>query len=479
MAEPEGQRPVLTVENVSKAYGDVQALRSVSTEFFAGEIHAVLGENGAGKSTLMGVLAGFVVPDSGSVLLKGSRAPTGEPFRMRELGVQMVHQHFMLVPAFSVEENLALANLQGLSGALDVREAAGSGLEVAGDLGWEVNGLARTGGLPVGLQQRVEILKALANESDILILDEPTGVLSPSEVAGLFEVLRELRGRGKAIILIAHKLDEVMAVADRVTVLRRGEMVARSMMADTNARELAEWMVGELPENRAVESISAGDVYLACSELVVLGDRGEQAVDGLSLEVRSGEVCGLGGVDGNGQTELAEALVGVREAESGEVRCEGTPGYIPQDRQHDGLALGLSIQDNMMLGAREDPSLFWGPFLKPRAVKAWAGGLVEQFSIKVGDVGDPASSLSGGNQQKVVVSRVLSQKPNVVVAVNPTRGLDLKATDYVHGALRQAAADGAAVLLISTDSDELEAVADRTLYISRGRLTDQLVGIGS
>lgn len=477
MNGPDEPRPVLTVESVSKAYGPVQALKAVSTEFFPGEIHAVLGENGAGKSTLMGVLAGFVVPDQGRVDLQGRPAPVGQQFRMKELGVRMVHQHFMLVPNFTVQENLALANLGPLTGPLDLPKQADEALQEAQTLHWPLEPEARAGDLPVGLQQRLEILKALAGESQILILDEPTGVLSPEEVDGLFTVLRELKSQGKTIVLIAHKLDEVMAVADRVTVLRKGRLVARSPLAQTNPRQLAEWMVGDLPDPTAKSAPEPGPVLLNAQEIVVLGDRGETAVDQLSLQLHAGEILGLGGVDGNGQVELAEALARVRSLRSGTLTTEGDPGYIPQDRHQDGLALGLSIQDNMLLSGRHDAALYWGPFLKPRALKAWANSLVEAYEIKVGDVKDPARSLSGGNQQKVVVSRVLSQKPQVIIAVNPTRGLDLKATDYVHQALRAAAKNGAAVLLVSTDLDELQKVADRTTYISRGRLTDRLIGI--
>lgn len=469
-------RPVLSVENISKSYGSVKALDRVSTEFFAGEIHAVLGENGAGKSTLMGVLAGFTTPDFGTVTLRGEAAPVGQPFRMKGLGIEMVHQHFMLVPAFTVAENLALANLGGLGGGLSVSEAAEPGLARAKDLGWEVDPEARVGTLPVGIQQRVEILKALAGRADVLILDEPTGVLSPDEVEGLFGVLRNLKAEGKAVILIAHKLDEVMAVADRATVLRKGKRVAQCLVAETSAAQLAEWMVGDVPVSGTVSEGETGEALLEVSNLVVLGDRGEKAVDGISLTVRAGEVLGLGGVDGNGQVELAEAVAGVREVLSGVVRAEGVPGYIPQDRQQHGLAMGLSISDNMLLAGLDRKELGWGPFLKPKAVKAWTDRLVEEYEIKVGSTNDPVRSLSGGNQQKVVVSRVLSGKPQVVVAVNPTRGLDLKATAYVHQALRDAATGGAAVLLISTDLDELATVAGRTQFLSRGRLVDSIVG---
>lgn len=465
----------MSVLGVSKTYGSVRALDAVSTEFRTGEIHAVLGENGAGKSTLMGVMAGFVTPDTGEVRLRGAPMPLGRAFAARDLGIQMVHQHFQLVPTLTVAENLALANLGSLAGGLNVTHAAAPALAVAERLGWAIDPTRVTGDLPVGAQQRVEILKALAQPSDVLILDEPTGVLTPGEADDLFAVLRRLKTEGKAIILIAHKLSEVMAVADTATVLRRGKMVARADLATTTPDQLAEWMVGEPPAVRQKSTPAFGEVRLAVRDLRVRGDRGEEAVRGLSLEVRAGEVLGIGGVDGNGQVELAEALAGIRPVASGERMVEGEPGYIPQDRQHDGLALGLSITENLLLSGLPR-SVRRGPFWSPKAAAAWGAGLVRDYQVKIGAQDDPARSLSGGNQQKLVVARVLDPEPQAVVAVNPTRGLDLKAADAVRERLRAAAANGAGVVLISTDTDELEATADRIIYLSRGQLSDQLVG---
>lgn len=476
MIEGDQSEPVLAVVGVSKSYGPVQALASVSAQFFSGEVHAVLGENGAGKSTLMGVLAGFVMPDSGRVLLRGKDAPVGQAFRMKSFGVQMVHQHFMLVPAFSVEENLALGNLDGLGGGVSTSDLSAAALQVGADLGWDVNPKALTGELPVGVQQRIEILKALAQKSDVLILDEPTAVLSPDEVEGLFGVLRTLKSNGKTVILIAHKLDEVMKIADRVTVLRRGHRVATCPTVETNAAQLAEWMVGEPPIVATKSATVIGEVLISGSGVSARGDRGEVSVDRVDFQVKRGEVWGVGGVDGNGQGELAELLAGIRAVSAGSLRVNGRVGYIPQDRQHDGLALGMSVRDNMVLGALDQKGLFWGPFIKPGAVKRWADALVQDFDVRVGSASDRAGSLSGGNQQKVVVARVLSQQPDVIVAMNPTRGLDLKAAEYVQSSLRRAAAGGAAVVLISTDLDELAEVADRVDYMSRGRLVDQVVG---
>lgn len=466
----------LVVEGLSKRYGSVRALSDVSATFRPGEIHAVLGENGAGKSTLMGVLAGFVTPDAGSVTYLGKPLPTGRPFECRRAGVAMVHQHFTLVPDFTVAENLALFRLRSLGRKLQLEELTRDALKLAQDLGWQIDPEAKVRNLPVGVQQRVEILKNLADDSPILILDEPTAVLSPDEVADLFRVLRDLRTQGKVVILIAHKLSEVFAVADRVTVLRKGEFVASALIGEVDEKQLAEWMVGELPAALSAPSWAKHGEGLTLRGAKALGDRGEEAVRGINLEIFRGEILGVGGVDGNGQVELAEVVVGVRRLASGERLWEGAvPGdlkiaYIPQDRQCDGLALTMSIEDNMLIEGHRRPELTQGAFLRRSAIREWAAGLVEQFQIKTPGVTGPASSLSGGNQQKVVVSRSLDQTPDLLVCVNPTRGLDLKAADFVQRQILAARDKRAAVLLISTDLDELGALADRTVFLSRGEL---------
>mgnify|MGYP000951425865 CR=1 FL=1 len=474
---------MLEVRSLSKRYGPVQALDRVSASFLPGEVHAVLGENGAGKSTLMQVVAGFLLPDEGTVTLEGKSLPLGHPIASRAAGVEMVHQHFMLVPAFTVEENLALARLGSLAGTLDTARLAQPALDFARELGWSLDPKTRTGGLPVGIQQRVEILKALSGDAPVLIFDEPTAVLTPDEVDDLFRVLRRLRDRGKTILLIAHKLAEVMAVADRVTVLRRGHFVATAPIGEVNERRLATWMVGDLPTAIQPLDVPLGPVLLEARDLVVLGDRREEAVGGIGLEVRGGELLGIGGVDGNGQVELAEALVGIRPLRSGQIerrsrdpKTAATVGYIPQDRQADGLALTLSIFDNLMIAGTDRPGLRRGPLLRIGAARQWADRVVERFQIKIGGLSDPVSGLSGGNQQKVVVGRTLDAIPDVIVAMNPTRGLDIRATDFVHQTLLDAARAGAAIVLISTDLDELAALASRTVFMSRGRWTSTLLG---
>lgn len=468
-------QPLIAIRGLCKRFGPVQALKNVAATFGAGEIHAVLGENGAGKSTLVNLLAGFLMPDAGSLELDGAPLPLGDPVAIRNMGVAMVHQHFMLVPEFTVAENLALARTGRTLERLEPLDRAAGSLAMAERLGWKLDPKARTGDLPVGVQQRIEILKALGDDRRVLILDEPTAVLGPDEVEELFRVLRDLRDKGMAILLIAHKLSEVMAVADRATVLRRGEVVASAPIADVDEATLAAWMVGDVPPRAERPSAKSATEFqgLRLSGLRVLGDRGESAITDLDLEVPRGAIVGIGGVDGNGQVELAEAIVGVRSF-SGELvwvpHGEPAIAYIPQSRQKDGLALKMSVLDNLAIAGHLRTEIRRGPFLRTRALSHWGGELVGKYAIKVGALDDPVGSLSGGNQQKVVVARELDREPDLVVAVNPTRGLDVRAAQFVHEQLAQARDRGAAVLLISTDLDELAAMADETFFLLGGRL---------
>ncbi len=464
--------PTLVADQISVSFGPLRALDNVSVTFEAGEIHAILGENGAGKSTLMNVLAGFLEPDRGRVLLLDQPLPAGDPIRVREMGIQMVHQHFMLVPEFSIEENLALSRLGSLRGALNIADLTAPHRALAAELGWPLSFQGRTANAAVGIQQRAEILKALTGNSKVIILDEPTAVLSPAETEDLFRVLREQRDRGKTIILIAHKLREIISVADRATVLRKGKVVASTKIADTTVQQLANWMVGESKLSTAAPLASLGKKVVNLDCICANGDRGELAVDNVSLQVRSGEIIAIGGVDCNGQIELAEALVGIRPITSGTRTVPARIGYIPQDRQSDGLALDLDLEDNFLIAGYKDAELRNGPLLLRRKVREWASSLVQTYKIKVQSLEDQASSLSGGNQQKIVVSREISNRPELLVAVNPTRGLDFNATRFVLDSIRETASAGAAVVLISTDADEIDAIADRTIYISAGKLVE-------
>lgn len=477
--------PTLAVRNVSKRFGTLTALSDVSAEFMAGEIHAVLGENGAGKSTLMNVISGFLSPDRGEVSLDGRSIPVGRAHECKRIGIEMIHQHFMLVPEFSVEENLALFRLDRLGRRISVRQMSESAIATGLRLNWKLDREARTRRLPVGIQQRIEILKAISGSAQVLIFDEPTAVLSPEEVDELFSVLRKLKGEGKIVILIAHKLSEVLSIADRVTVLRHGQRVASATRAEVDAEQLAAWMVGEMPVKQSHRESGHLEDGLRVEKLTVLGDRGEVAVDSVDFTVSRGEILGIGGVDGNGQVELAESLAQVRQARSGSLRWRADPigqvspaiGYIPQDRQSDGLALGMTIQDNMLVSGLRRKELFWGPLIRAKAVFRWAKLLIGRFSIKATGPLDLVGSLSGGNQQKVVVSRILDNSPELLIVVNPTRGLDIKATQFVHEAIVSARDSGTAVVLFSADLDELIALSDRTKFLSRGRLLDDLGAI--
>jgi len=466
---------MLEVRNVSKSFGPLRALEDISIQFNPGEIHAVLGENGAGKSTLMHVMAGFLTPDEGSISLDDVQLPLGRPFDCKRLGIGMVHQHFTLVPNFTVGENLALASLPSLQGTLDARGNTSGLLEKAKELGWELKDAEFVRDLPVGARQRIEIVKAMYGDPRVVIFDEPTAVLTGDETNDLFRVLRNLRDLGKIVVLIAHKLSEVLAVADRITVLRKGKFVATALRTEVDQRKLAEWMVGELPKPILKTAKSERGGTVTVRNLTVTGDRGELAVRGVSCDIPKGEIVGFGGVDGNGQVEMAEALAGIGPGRGVEFEGHWTdvrPGYVPQDRQADGLALGLSILDNLLIGGIDRADLSNGPFMSPTKAKAWSKNLIERFSIKAERPTEPVSSLSGGNQQKVVVSRTLDRNPEFLVVVNPTRGLDIKAADYVQTQILEARNRGTAIALFSTDLDELNLLADRVYFMSRGELAE-------
>ena len=467
----------LTVSHLFKRFGSLLALNDVSLSFDSGSIHAVLGENGAGKSTLMNIMSGFLTPDEGEVLLDGKAIPHGMAFQCKHLGIEMIHQHFTLVPAFTVAENLALAHLGELMSTANVTQIASKALKVAEDLGWPVQPDVRTDQLSVGQQQRLEILKAISGEASVLIFDEPTAVLAPHEVEDLFRVLRSLKDSGKCVILIAHKLSEVLSVADRISVLRRGKLIASEDRDSVDAQKLAEWMVGDLPPKVERIAQESGEVCVRAKSLSVLGDRKETAVRDVTFDIRRGEVLGFGGVDGNGQLELAECIAQIRPSASGVIHWELSSekqsiGYIPQDRHVDGLALNLSIEENMLVTGLSDEKLTWGPMVLTGSVREWANRLIQEYSIKVDSPTSPARSLSGGNQQKIIVSRTLDQNPELLVVQNPGRGLDIKATDYVHRMILEARSTGTAIALFSTDLEELYKLSDRVLFMVGGRLVE-------
>lgn len=456
---------MIELRDIGKRFGNVQALQGVSVRFETGAIHALLGENGAGKSTLVNILAGLIRPDSGSIRMEGEPLPLGDSVGIRRRGVHMVHQHFMLVPSFTVAENFALTRARGgfASPKTHLPER---------NLGWEIDARRRIDQLSVGEQQRIELLRALDGETRYLILDEPTAVLAPAEIESLFGVLRQLASSGVGIVLIAHKLSEVLAIADEITVLRRGQIVAQVPRGAADSDQLAMWMVGEKPIQADRASQAFGEAVLACRNIQILSDRGSLAVDCESLQVRAGEILGIGGVDGNGQVELSEAVAGIRSVATGTIERPEKIGFIPADRRRQGLALGMSVAENLHF-ARESTWLY-----NPRTAYVRALSLIEQYEIKAQSPNTLVDTLSGGNQQKVIVARELSADPELVIAVHPTRGLDIRAAGFVHDQLRAAADHGAAILLISTDRDELAALADRTLYMQSGRLSDRFLEAG-
>lgn len=488
-ADPVAAAPLLAVRGVHKRFGSTQALADVSLALGAGEIHAVLGENGAGKSTLMHILAGIHRPDSGGILVGGSSADFASPRAARQAGIGMVHQHFTLVEALTVAENLALS----LPGQTGWRYAAGAAAAEARALAARV-GLDLSppelpvAELPVGARQRVEILKALAHAPRVLILDEPTAVLTPQEVRNLFVMLRHLRAQGRLIVFITHKLREVQEIADRVTIMRRGRVVGTFDAATLTETEMAERMIGDvMPMRSRPTPPIGGDVVLQVSALGARDERGRAALTEVSFTVRSGEILGIAGVDGNGQRELFEVLTGLRPPSHGSVSVHGTLlrpltpraalaagiGHIPPDRQHDGLVLAMTVQENFLLSRNILGRCSRSGVVDAATARRFSAQVARQYGLRA-DLDAPVRSLSGGNQQRVVVARALAQEPVVLVAANPSRGLDVAATRAVAEALLDGARGGCAVVLISTDLDEILDLSHRVAVLSRGRLSQAL-----
>jgi len=472
-----GDLASLKLTNVTKRFGKLIAIDHVSVEFLPGEVHAVVGENGAGKSTLMNLIAGFLTPDEGEINLGGIKLPEGKPFEAKKLGIGMVHQHFTLVPQFTVGENLALARLSKLAKPLNVQEAIAPILVNAEELGWQIDPAAIVKPLPVGIQQRIEILKSLSENGKIVILDEPTAPLSKEEVSDLLRAIKSVANSGKIVILIAHKLLEVLSVADRITVLRGGKLIATEANANVDEQTLAKMMLGHEPSAEFDQKPSLASEGLEVRDLSVLGDRGNMAVSDVSFQIQKFEILGIGGVDGNGQIELSETLAGLRKAIRGKIEFEKLKspviGFIPGDRQSEGLSLGLSTIENLLLGNLDRPSFYVGPFFRIKRISKWAKYLIHRYNIRVGNPHDPIDSLSGGNQQKVVVARELDRNPDLIISVNPTRGLDFNATNFVYEKLREARNRGAAIVIFSADLNELDELADRSLFMNRGKIVSE------
>ncbi|MBV6502532.1 MAG: Ribose import ATP-binding protein RbsA [Fimbriimonadales bacterium] len=410
--------------------------------------------------------------------MDGRAIKFADPFEAQRAGISLVHQHFALVPNFTVAENLALASPLTTTRWLDPRQLCAPALEAAQNVGWELDLDARTGSLSVGEQQRIEIVRALAAGGKVLLFDEPTATLSAAEVADLFRVMRIMKDAGRAIVFISHKLDEVMEIADRVTVMRRGEVVAQGLeIAETSPEALARLMVGEVEEPAGAARSLTSEPALVAEDVVSVMPRAV-GLNGVSFEIRSGEIVGIGGVDGNGQIALAEVAAGLRRPEAGKLSWRGGEfrpdrlriAYIPQDRRRDGLATEMSVLENLLIDGHRVGRLSRLGVLSTTSVTKWAQRLVEEFDIRADSLDTPVANLSGGNQQKLILARTLSETPELIVAHNPTRGLDVRAASYVHRCLRSAAERGAAVLLITTEVDELIALSDRFFVLSAGRL---------
>ncbi len=461
---------MLRAIGVSKRFGSLEALKPLSVDFLPGEVHAVVGENGAGKSTLMNILGGFLSPSSGSISLNSHEIPSGDPQRCRSLGIEMIHQHFKLVPAFTVEENLRLSQLGVGHNSIDVIKAKAS------EFGWKIPWESRIQDVSVGTQQRVEILKSVATDPTVVIFDEPTAVLGIEEVAELIGFLRKLASDGKVVILIAHKIDEVLAASDRITVLRRGEHIGTMARGEVDSAKLVDMMIGGAVKSLTIsmpDQDQESTKSLEVKDLWVQDDNEQYVVRSLSFRVNQGEIVGIGGVDGNGQVQLAEALAGVRKIRSGDISLEGSylnwdqcfVGYVPQDRQSEGLAINLNLIENIAVSGLMNGHDYSNPDQYEKARQ-----LIEQYAIKAKSPRDLAKQLSGGNQQKVILARVLDQNPKVIIVVNPTRGLDVKAAGFVHQKLLDAAQSGAYVLVVTTDRDELYAITNEQWFMSRGKL---------
>jgi ABC-type uncharacterized transport system ATPase subunit len=483
-----GAPPVLEMRGVTKRFGDVVANDGIDLELRQGEILGLLGENGAGKSTLMKILYGLYRADEGEVRIDGEPAGISSPNDAVARGIGMVHQHFMLVPTLTVAENVALGAEPTRGPALDLAAAEHVVRELSERYGLQVNPRATVGNLSVGVQQRVEVLKALYRDARILVLDEPTAVLTPQETEELFGVLRGFVDEGLSVILITHKLGELLGVSDRITVIRDGAVIDTVTTADTDEAELARLMVGrDVVLQVSKDERTPGDVRLSATDLVVEGAE-QRAVHGVSLEVRDGEILGIAGVDGNGQVELAEALAGVRAPTSGRIEISGTDvtaldaagrrghgvAYIPEDRAGKGLVGSFTLAENFVLKSSRTSPFSRAGWMARREIRRFARERIDAFDVRPPNSEASASSLSGGNQQKVIVARELAGEPTVLIANQPTRGVDVGAIEFIHAQLLEQRARGAAIVLISLELDEIHQLADRIIVLYDGRVVGEV-----
>jgi ABC-type uncharacterized transport system ATPase subunit len=481
---------LLAMEEITKVFPGVRANDGVSFDLQAGEIHALVGENGAGKTTLMKILYGLQKPDSGTVYLRGEAASIRNPRDAIAQGIGMVHQHFMLVPPFSVLENIVLGEETQTAGVLRMKAPAEKVEEIMARNGLPVELSLSVADLPVGLQQRVEILKILYRGAEILVFDEPTAVLTPQEVDELFKTFRMMKEQGKGIIFISHKLDEVLDIADRITVIRRGKVIETLQRGEATKAKIAELMVGKpvLLEVKK-EAVVPGATILEVRDLHETGERGQGVLDGVSLSVKSGEIYGIAGVEGNGQSELVQAITEPVKLNQGDILLQGQSilswdvrlrrdsgiGHIPEDRQRFGLLLPFSLADNLTLGRHHRPPFVRGSqWIDSAKIRDYARQTIKNFDIRTPSEMTPANALSGGNQQKAIVAREMSFEPILLVAAQPTRGVDIGAQEFIYSQLLEARENGKAVLLVSADLDEILSLSDRIGVMFKGRIIQEL-----
>ena len=477
--------PLLEMRGITKRFPGVVANDHVDFDVRAGEVHALFGENGAGKSTLMRVLYGFYKPDEGEIYLRGERVVITSPADAIARGIGMIHQHFMLVNTLTVAENVALGTRSTRRPLTDLDAVARRIAELSERYGLRVDPQAVIWQLSVGERQRVEIIKALYRDVSLLILDEPTAVLTPQEVDDLFAVLRQMVDDGRGLVFISHKIREVLALSNRITVLRNGRKIGTVRPSEVTRQGLAEMMVGhELPSQEPLGEITQGDARLVVRDLTVKGDRGVDAVRGLNLEVRGGEIVGIAGVSGNGQRELAEAIAGLRPAAGGSIDIDGKSlvglnpaqarrtglGYVPEERMRDGVVPEFSVAENLLLIDNDAPEFCrWG-FLRGRAIRRHSEELVAEFDVKTPSLDTPVRNLSGGNIQKLILAREMSAGPRVLLAAQPTRGVDVGAAHYIHTRLIEQRDAGTAILIVSEDLDEVLSLSDRVVVMFEGEI---------
>ncbi|MFU2205634.1 ABC transporter ATP-binding protein [Streptococcus pluranimalium] len=476
---------VIEMREITKIFGDFVANDKINLNLQKGEIHALLGENGAGKSTLMNMLAGLLEPTSGEIVVNGRSVVINSPSKSSRIGIGMVHQHFMLVEAFTVAENIILGNELTSGIALDMKKAQEEIVALSEKYGLAVNPKAKVADISVGAQQRVEILKTLYRGADILIFDEPTAVLTPAEIAEFMIIMKNLTKEGKSIILITHKLDEIRAVADRVTVIRRGKSIETVEVGDATSQELAEMMVGRSVSFKTEKVASVpGDVILSIKNLVVDENRGVPAVKDLSLDVRAGEIVGIAGIDGNGQSELIQAIAGLRKVKSGRITIKGqdvtkmssrkitelSVGHIPEDRHRDGLVLEMTLAENVALQTYYKEPLSKNGVLNYNKMNEYARKLMTEFDVRGASELVPAKGFSGGNQQKAIIAREIDRNPDLLIVSQPTRGLDVGAIEYIRKRIIEERTNGKAVLVVSFELDEILDLSDRIAVIHDGKI---------